>query len=43
MYDAQISLDEYIASNSSTLESRERVGKRLIKRKNNAVNRETVL
>lgn len=43
MYDAQISLDEYIASNSSTLENRENVGKRLIKRKNNTVNSETVI
>lgn len=43
MYDAQISLDEYIASNSSTLENRETVGKRLIKRKNNVVNSKTVL
>ena len=36
-------LKKFIDNNSSTLESRERVGKRLIKRKNNAVNRETVL
>lgn len=36
-------LQNFIDNNSSTLESRERVGKRLIKRKNNAVNRETVL
>ena len=43
MYDGYVNLDEYIDNNSSTLESRERVGKRLIKRKNNAVNRETVL
>ena len=43
MYDGYIILDEYIDNNSTALENRESVGKRLIKRKNNAVNRETVL
>ena len=36
-------LQDFIDNNSSALENRERMGKRLIKRKNNAVNRETVL
>ena len=36
-------LKDFIDNNFSALENRERVGKRLIKRKNNAVNRETVL
>ena len=43
MYDGYVNLDEYIDNNSSALENRESVGKRLIKRKNNAVNRETVI
>ena len=43
MYDGYINLDEYIANNSTALENRETVGKRLIKRKNNIVNSKTVL
>lgn len=43
MYDGYINLDEYIDNNSSTLENRERVGKRLIKRKNNSVNSKSVI
>ena len=38
-----VNLGEYIASNSSTLENRESVGKRLIKRKNNTITSKTVL
>lgn len=38
MYDGCVNLDEYISNNSSALENRESVGKRLIKRKNNSVN-----
>ena len=38
MYDGYVNLDEYIDNNSSALENRESVGKRLIKRKNNSVN-----
>lgn len=43
MYDGYVNLDEYIDNNSSTLENRESVGKRLIKRKNNSVNSKSVL
>ncbi len=43
MYDGYINLDKYIDNNSSALENRESVGKRLIKRKNNTVNSETVI
>ena len=43
MYDGYINLDEYIANNSSALENRETVGKRLIKRKNNSVNNKSVI
>ena len=43
MYDGYINLDEYIDNNSSALENRESVGKRLIKRKNNSVNSKLVL
>ena len=38
MYDGYVNLDEYIDNNSSALENRESVGKRLIKRKNNVNN-----
>ena len=38
MYDGYVNLDEYIDNNSSALENRESIGKRLIKRKNNSVN-----
>ena len=43
MYDGYVNLDEYIDNNSSALENRESVGKRLIKRKNNSVNSKSVL
>ena len=43
MYDGYVNLDEYIDNNSSALENRESVGKRLIKRKNNSVNSKLVL
>ena len=43
MYDGYINLDEYIDNNSSALENRESVGKRLIKRKNNSVNSKSVI
>ena len=43
MYDGYVNLDEYIDNNSSALENRESVGKRLIKRKNNSVNSKSVI
>ena len=39
MYDGYVNLDEYIDNNSSTLENRESVGKRLIKRKESVNNK----
>ena len=43
MYNGYVNLDEYIDNNSNTLENRESVEKRLIKRKNNSVNSKLVL
>lgn len=43
MYDGYINLDEYIDNNSSILENRENVGRRLIRGKSNTVNSKMVL
>ena len=43
LYDGYINLYEYIDNNASSLENRETIGKRLIKRKNNSVNSKSVL